>query len=74
MPPRQRWLAPVLSLEPVPDCYCCSVTCLLSVALKRVSWFVLSAVTMAAAGVVARRVSTLLWSELTGEAPPTQNY
>ena len=42
--------------------------------LKRLSWFVLSALTMAAAGLVARRVSTLLWSELTGEAPPTQNY
>jgi hypothetical protein len=42
--------------------------------LKRVAWFVLSALTMAAAGLVARRVSTLLWHSMTGEAPPTQNY
>ena len=42
--------------------------------LKRVSWFVLSALSMAAAGLVARRVSTLLWSRMVGEAPPTQNY
>jgi len=42
--------------------------------LRRVCWFVLSALTMAAAGLVARRVSTLLWSRMTGDAPPTQNY
>jgi hypothetical protein len=42
--------------------------------LKRVSWFVLSALTMAAAGLIARRVSTLVWYRMVGEAPPTQNY
>jgi len=42
--------------------------------LKRVSWFVLSALTMAAAGLVARRVSTFLWRRWIGEEPPTQNY
>lgn len=42
--------------------------------LKRVSWFVLSALTMAAAGLVARRVSTLLWHRMTGETPPSHNY
>jgi hypothetical protein len=42
--------------------------------LKRLSWFVLSALAMAAAGLVARRVSTLLWHAMTHEAPPTQNY
>ena len=42
--------------------------------LKQFSWFMLSALTITAAGLVARRVSTLLWSRMTGEAPPTQNY
>ena len=42
--------------------------------LKRVTWFVLSALTMAAAGLVARRVSTLLWHRMTGETPPSHNY
>jgi hypothetical protein len=42
--------------------------------LKRVCWFVLSALTMAAAGLVARRCSTFLWRRWIGEEPPTQNY
>ena len=42
--------------------------------LKRVSWFVLSALTMAAAGLVARRVSTFLWRRWIGEDPPTHDY
>jgi len=41
--------------------------------LKRVSWFVLSAVTMAAAGLFARRCSTFLWRRCLGEDPPTQD-
>ena len=39
--------------------------------LKRVSWFVLSTLTMAAAGLVAHRFSLRVWRRLTGEAPPT---
>jgi len=42
--------------------------------LRRLTWFVLSALTMAAAGLVARRVSTFVWYRVTGDAPPIQNY
>ena len=42
--------------------------------LRRLSWFVLSALTMAAAGLLARRVSTFVWRRMTGDEPPTQNY
>jgi hypothetical protein len=40
---------------------------------KRVAWFVLVAVIMAAAGLLARRCSTALWRTATGEEPPTEN-
>jgi hypothetical protein len=42
--------------------------------LKRVTWFVLSALSMAAAGLVARRFSTWVWYLWTTEEPPVQSY
>src|SRR5215211_7708459 len=42
-------------------------------ALRRMCWFVLSALTMAAAGLFARRCSTFIWRRCIGEDPPTQD-
>jgi hypothetical protein len=41
--------------------------------IKRVMWGVLIAAMMAAAGLLARRLSATIWQTATGEEPPTRN-
>jgi hypothetical protein len=41
--------------------------------MKRVLWGVFVAVTLAAAGMLARRLCAAIWQTATGEEPPTSN-
>jgi hypothetical protein len=45
----------------------------MSITLKRLMWALLVAGMMAAAGLLARRMSATIWRTAIGEAPPTEN-
>ena len=45
----------------------------MSIVVKRLMWAGLVMVMMAAAGLLARRMSSAIWRSTIGEEPPTEN-